>query len=1002
MTEYANTDDFVAPVPAVQYFLLLLAAKKPERLREIFAYEKNIADKLLTVPESEAVGENKRYLCLFQQVETKEWWRLVWTLLTDRVNDNQALLRQWMADMEKELVNFSSAEPRITWKMLQWSQEYNRVTGVLDAASHRLPEPHKFWTLMNPLGWTSPLEASDWIQMAALLRPDAVQWSKQTLEASYRHATLGNYAYKPAIPFQKTADEVFKQAAFHGRCDGDAFLNTKSWNLSQGDQHTSLTSSDRLAIFLSLLTANPQVILQIAAFLQIREWMQAAAIEVAKKPANPDLEFIPHGQTKMNISKAMELSHLHRPHNARQQGLEAYHLIGNCTLHYIHHLAGRKWLVKEETECERKFVHLRYISAGFERISIRTLMRECLEMIGLDAELLDPIVFGWRYEPQIKHDFYKPKEVFCNWDTHAPLVCECKRWPWVTYLDKTGHVRTLDPKILGSRILTTAIEKGLNHITPKPLQTAKIIAEVCEAWDRIASMIPDVYIRNWPSNEAAVKQHINYRVRMAVQNCQTTPMVDVMTTPEAKRQLEWVHKHLYISGADKAANTPTFFCKTLAREQALARMNSDDFSLVVSDNNVPETPEQVVKQLLSEPPLQEFPPQKPDLPYLMGIYKAHKNKMRWLTNADGCIFSEITICLTAILKGIQEALQYVADDFYARAKFFGGKTNACWILGSTQEFTINLPDKITTIYTGDITKCYEAIPLEGDQGLTTAMTNLVNLAFAHQNHLHKDLFLIQKKNSELEAEWKPLRQSSVKATRMDPTKVIELNHFIIRNTYVRLGDRVWRQVRGIPMGFSCSPLWCNLYLFYFEYNFITRLARLGRYDLLRLFEHTFRYMDDLVSMNNPMILRFTDGSLVNLSAHFLSLQIQIIRVDGTFLTTKYDKRRSLPFKVSLYIHRDSNRPITNSSKVILGQVFALFYLINTAGGVVLEIDNLVECFVEKGFHRYALRRLILSGLDRIILTSPLTPVQAVLEILFDIWREPANRPPQLDDSANSS
>ncbi|EFJ07993.1 hypothetical protein SELMODRAFT_429280 [Selaginella moellendorffii] len=306
MTEYANTDDFVAPVPVVQYFLLLLAAKKPERLREIFAYEKKIADKLLTVPESEAVGENKQYLCLFQQVETKEWWRLVWTLLTDQVNDNQALLRR---------------------DYLECSSVPKNTTGL--QASHRLPEPHKFWMLTNPLGWTSPLEASDWIQMAALLRPDAVQWSKQTLEESYRHATLGNYAYKPAIPFQKTADEVFKQAAFHGCCDGDAFLNTKSWNLSQGDQHSSLTSSDCLAIFLSLLTANPQVILQIAAFLQIREWMQAAAIEVAKKPANPDLEFIPHGQTKMNISKAMELSHLLYPHNARRQGLKAYHLIGN-------------------------------------------------------------------------------------------------------------------------------------------------------------------------------------------------------------------------------------------------------------------------------------------------------------------------------------------------------------------------------------------------------------------------------------------------------------------------------------------------------------------------------------------------------------------------------------------------------------------------------------------------------------------------------------------------
>ncbi|EFJ17408.1 hypothetical protein SELMODRAFT_421015 [Selaginella moellendorffii] len=165
------------------------------------------------------------------------------------------------------------------------------------------------------------------------------------------------------IPFQKTADEVFKQAAFHGRCDGDAFLNTKSWNLSQGDQRTwnqlrpycrcdcqgceggivwldslfwymlnnldkywpdsSLTSSDRLAIFLSLLTANPQVILQIAAFLQIREWMQAAAIEVAKKPANPDLEFIPHGQTKMNICKFIPVQQYRSSTTSRRDGSES-------------------------------------------------------------------------------------------------------------------------------------------------------------------------------------------------------------------------------------------------------------------------------------------------------------------------------------------------------------------------------------------------------------------------------------------------------------------------------------------------------------------------------------------------------------------------------------------------------------------------------------------------------------------------------------------------------
>ncbi|EFJ06988.1 hypothetical protein SELMODRAFT_430135 [Selaginella moellendorffii] len=280
MTEYANTDDFVASVPAVQYFLLLLAAKKPERLREIFAYEKNIADKLLTVPESEAVGENKRYLYLFQQVETKEW------LYYDG---------GWRTWKKNSLIS----PPPNQGSLGKCSNGPKNTTGLQ--------------------GWTSPLEASDWIQMAALLRPDAVQWSKQTLEASYRHATLGNYAYKPAIPFQKTADEG---------CEGGiVWLDSLFWymlnNLDKYWPDSSLTSSDRLAIFLSLLTANPQVILQIAAFLQIREWMQAAAIEVAKKPANPDLEFIPHGQTKMNICKFIPVQQYRSPTTSRRDGSES-------------------------------------------------------------------------------------------------------------------------------------------------------------------------------------------------------------------------------------------------------------------------------------------------------------------------------------------------------------------------------------------------------------------------------------------------------------------------------------------------------------------------------------------------------------------------------------------------------------------------------------------------------------------------------------------------------
>ena len=52
------------------------------------------------------------------------------------------------------------------------------------------------------------------------------------------------------------------------------------------------------------------------------------------------------------------------------------------------------------------------------------------------------------------------------------------------------------------------------------------------------------------------------------------------------------------------------------------------------------------------------------------------------------------------------------------------------------------------------------------------------------------------------------------------TKFLTLHKWLTTNYYVWLGNRVWEWVLGIPMGFSCSPLWCNLYLMSYEMRFI--------------------------------------------------------------------------------------------------------------------------------------------------------------------------------------
>ena len=46
----------------------------------------------------------------------------------------------------------------------------------------------------------------------------------------------------------------------------------------------------------------------------------------------------------------------------------------------------------------------------------------------------------------------------------------------------------------------------------------------------------------------------------------------------------------------------------------------------------------------------------------------------------------------------------------------------------------------------------------------------------------------------------------------------QLIDYLVNNISVQVGNKVFRQCIGIPMGTDCSPLLANLYLFSFEYK----------------------------------------------------------------------------------------------------------------------------------------------------------------------------------------
>ena len=62
---------------------------------------------------------------------------------------------------------------------------------------------------------------------------------------------------------------------------------------------------------------------------------------------------------------------------------------------------------------------------------------------------------------------------------------------------------------------------------------------------------------------------------------------------------------------------------------------------------------------------------------------------------------------------------------------------------------------------------------------------------------------------------------------------------------------VIRRYIGIPMGTNCAPLLADMFLYSYEAEFIQSLLSTGKKKIASQFNFTYRYIDDVLSINNP-------------------------------------------------------------------------------------------------------------------------------------------------------
>jgi hypothetical protein len=122
-----------------------------------------------------------------------------------------------------------------------------------------------------------------------------------------------------------------------------------------------------------------------------------------------------------------------------------------------------------------------------------------------------------------------------------------------------------------------------------------------------------------------------------------------------------------------------------------------------------------------------------------------------------------------------------------------------------------------------------------------------------------------------------------------------------------LGGRVFQQTVGIPMGINCAPILADLFLYSCETDFIQGILNKNEKKLARSFNFTFRYIDDVLSINNSRFGDFVDRIYAieleikvtidtDRSASYLDLHLEI-GSEGRLRTKLYDKRDDFNFPI---------------------------------------------------------------------------------------------------------
>ena len=418
------------------------------------------------------------------------------------------------------------------------------------------------------------------------------------------------------------------------------------------------------------------------------------------------------------------------------------------------------------------------------------------------------------------------------------------------------------------------------------------------------------YFSEW---KALLLNLINSKIAQTVNVFPSTTNMTIF-----KNKLKNIQDKYVIMPVDKAGSNFGFICKKFYAEVLQSEIvNSNTFELSANTlTNIKNTCYNFLKKY-------KISPNSFNIPFMYAIPKFHKipTKFRFITSSVNCITKEISVLLNLILNELSDRVELESE--------------FSWIIKNNRKVLRSLEE------------CNANPGLPGNHMITTFDFSTLYTALPHDDLIRCLVALYNKYfTGDISVKF---RSNRIIVSKDDFVQILK---FCIHNSYILYDNKIFRQIKGIPMGSNYEQKFLK----------INPIAGQIRY------KNSFRYIDDLLCLNNrdsiydiisiyPRELQISNtNSEPHKKCSFLDISIEI--VDGLFIHKIYDKRRDFNFDILGLPSFKSNIPVKMIYGVMCSQFCRFAYVCKYRDDFVLNCKLVISKLQTNGCPSSLLKKFV--------------------------------------------